>query len=291
MGEYNLSMKRGLILISILGILGVSSISAKTPVETNAWTSYGSSSKPDELETTFISEEMDDGGVYHYNFHVKNISDRFITEFVIGEPVGSSDGVYKHYSKYRVENNLFDYGTLVIGPNQEVDVEFTTNNKYENIDNVELFAEGYYAESENDFVLDAHLSNNVLSSTNNKISINIENKEEGYTYFAFLKTTIDNEEYYFVAEETRDYVVNGNYSSNGDREYNIELVKVFKKEIYGSDYYDETKERDDWSSTILFAIFAPVLIIFAATIGGCLLIGIIVALSVAIIWRKRRKNS
>ena len=291
MGEYNLGMKRGLILISILGILGVSSIFAKTPVETNAWTSYGSSSKSDELETAFISEEIDDGGVYHYKFHVKNISDKFITEFVIGEPVGSSDGVYKNYSKYRVENNLFDYRTLVIGPNQEVDVEFTTNNKYENINNVELFAEGYYAESENDFVLDAHLNNNVLSSTNNKISINIENKEEGYAYFAFLKTTIDNEEYYFVAEETRDYVVNGNYSSNGDREFNIELVKVLKKEIYGSDYYGETKERDDWSSTILFAIFAPVLIIFVATIGGCLVIGIIVALSVAIIWRKRRKNS
>ena len=291
MGEYNLGMKRGLILISILGILGVSSIFAKTPVETNAWTSYGSSSKSDELETTFISEEIDDGGVYHYKFHVKNIRDKFITEFVIGEPVGSSDGVYKNYSKYRVENNLFDYRTLVIGPNQEVDVEFTTNNKYENINNVELFAEGYYAESENDFVLDAHLNNNVLSSTNNKISINIENKEEGYAYFAFLKTTIDNEEYYFVAEETRDYVVNGNYSSNGDREYNIELVKVLKKEIYGSDHYGETKERDDWSSTIFFAIFAPVLIIFVATVGGCLVIGIIVALSVAIIWRKRRKNS
>ena len=291
MGEYNLGMKRGLILISILGILGVSSINAKTPVETNAWTSYGSSSKSDELETTFISEETDNVGVYHYKFHVKNISDKFITEFVIGEPVGSSDGVYKNYSKYRVENNLFDYRTLVIGPNQEVDVEFTTNNKYENINNVELFAEGYYAESENDFVLDAHLNNNVLSSTNNKISINIENKEEGYAYFAFLKTTIDNKEYYFVAEETRDYVVNGNYSSNGDREYNIELVKVLKKEIYGSDYYGETKERDDWSSTILFAIFAPVLIIFVTTIGGCLVIGIIVALSVAIIWRKRRKNS
>ena len=106
-----------------------------------------------------------------------------------------------------------------------------------------------------------------------------------------MKTTIDNEEYYFVAEETRDYVVNGNYSSNGDREYNIELVKVLKKEIYGSDYYGETKERDDWSSTIFFAIFAPVLIIFVATVGGCLVIGIIVALSVAIIWRKRRKNS
>ena len=119
-------MKRGLILLSILSILGVASISAKAPQEVNAWQSNGETSDED-LEITFINEEVDDKGSYHYKYHIKNAGQKYIQEFTIRGPFDASNETVTLFTSYEIKNDLFNYRTLLLAPNQETDVDFCVN--------------------------------------------------------------------------------------------------------------------------------------------------------------------
>ena len=77
-------MKAGKIILPLfaLGILVCSNSYVKVSQPSNAWRAYKNDLNADELETTFISEEQDTKGFYHYKYHINNISEFYISRFV-----------------------------------------------------------------------------------------------------------------------------------------------------------------------------------------------------------------
>lgn len=282
-------MKRGLILLSILSILGVASLNAKAPQEVNAWTSIDENDE--NIETSFLSEELDQNGTYHYKFHIKNVGQIYIRDFSIWGQYNPSNELDEAHATFEVKNDLFNYKTLLIAPNQELDVDFRLNQRFLDVNQVSINAFGYLCNNENYFA-NGHLNSNILSRENSKINLTIENRDSNYTYIAILKTTVDGEDYYFSAEESSEYKVNGNYASNGDRDYLVELVKVLKKEKNNVDPMAEDREaRGSMSRDIMLLFFWPIIFPLVIALGGGILICLIVGISVAIKIKKKKSNA
>lgn len=282
-------MKRDLILLFILSILGVASLNAKAPQEADAWTSIDENDE--NIETSFLSEELDQNGIYHYKFHIKNVGKIYIRDLSIWGQYNPLNELDKAHATFEVKNDLFDYKTLLIAPNQELDVDFSLNQRFLDINQVSINAFGYLCNNENYFA-NGHLNSNILSRENSKISLTIENRDSNYTYIAILKTTVDGEDYYFSAEESSEYKVNGNYASNGDRDYLVELVKVLKQEKYNVDPMAEDKEaRGSMNRDIMLLFFWPMIIPLVIILGGSILVCLIVGISVAIKIKKKKSNA
>ncbi|MBO7614510.1 MAG: hypothetical protein J6T15_02260 [Bacilli bacterium] len=283
-------MKRGLILLSILSILSVASISAKAPQEVNAWQSNGETSDKD-LEITFINEEVDDKGSYHYKYHIKNVGQKYIQEFTIRGPFDASNETATLFTSYEIKNDLFNYRTLLLAPNQETDVDFCVNEKFLDLNNVAINAYGIADDNPN-YVASGRLNSSVLSGENCKINLDIDHKSSTYSYIAILKTTVEGKEYYFSAEESSDYEVYGNYSINKSRVYNVELIRIIKREKYTPDQLEEgKKERDKMARDIALLIFWPIILPIVIVVGGGILLSIIVAVTVIIKIKKRNNQA
>lgn len=281
-------MKKRLFVIGLFTILIAANANISSPQPVNAWRSFRGLSNEDELEFTLISEtKLEDSSYYNYKYHIKNVGNIFITEFHIEGPYVDGTLSEKQYKDVLVENNIFDYQTLVIGPNQEVDVDFLLLNKFSNLDEVKIIADCYTCDFEDECVNNASLTNNILSSRNSTVHLKIDEDDYNYNFYAFLKTTIDNKEYYFVADKNKDYVVSGNYGSNGIVDLEIELVKVIKRPIYRDNIEGVEEKEGNWTGLVLLVIFAPLI----AFILGFIILGGIIALCVFIGIRSKRKNN
>ena len=264
----------------VFGVLVSSNTNLKSSKAVNAWYSYKSELGPDELETTFISEEIDTKGIYHYNYHIKNISEFYIHDFYIyGEyQLEDENFTRNQYDEFNIQNDLFNYKTLLIGPNQEVDVEFYLNNKYLDIDKVEVTAIGYDASINAQIAADVTLINNILSRSDNRVYLDIQNKDDNYYYNAILKATIDNEEYYFVASDKNDFYVYGNFVDRCNYDVEITLVRVIKiPNGQTGKIVDDYKERNSGKSifsSVLFIIFWPIFLIIFCVVIVPIIIGI-----------------
>lgn len=271
-------MKKRLLALGLFGLFIAANASFSVPQQVNAWRSVRKSSNTGELETSLISNTIDTAGYRHYKYHIKNVGKIYCTEFCLSGAYLDGQELKNQYDIKRVENDLFDYETLVVGPNQEVDVEFVLPQSFSNIDNVAIGANGYCWDYDEELVTSARLTSNVLSSADHLVHLTYDSKDaqNNGNFIAVLKTNIDSEDYYFVAQKDNGYVVSGKYGINGDVQLDIELVRVIKTYIYASDgQFEDHNHEGDFRIPILLIIFGPIVIGILIMI----LIGAIIAIA------------
>lgn len=272
-----------------LGILVSSSAYCKSSQPVNAWSTYQYSLQSNELETTFISEE-NECGKYFYKYHVKNISEFYIYDFYIYGEYRNFGEDYNHtqYDIYSVKNDIFDYGTLLIGPNQEADVEFCVNNKFLSLDKIDISAMGYRADESIEFANDVTLTSGVLSLKDPHAYLSFETKDDNYWYYTILKANVDNNDYYFITSDKKDFRVDGNFVNRCNDDIEISLVKVIKIHKYPVEEQneEEIKSANRFKSRIALIIFGPIIFAVFFIIAIPIIIGIVLKIRGA----KKKRN-
>ena len=272
-----------------LGILVSSSAYCKSSQPANAWSTYQYSLQSNELETTFISEE-NEGGKYFYKYHVKNISEFYIYDFYIHGEYRNFGEDYNHpqYDIYGVKNDIFDYGTLLIGPNQEADIEFCVDNKFLSLDKIDISAMGYRADESIEYANDVTLTSSVLSLKDPHAYLSFETKDDNYVYYAILKANVDNNDYYFVTSDKKDFRVDGNFVNRCNDDIEISLVKVIKIHKYPVEEQneEEIKSANKFKSHIALIIFGPIIFGAFCIIAIPIIIGIVLIIRAA----KKKRN-
>lgn len=293
-------MKHAKVLLSLFafGILVGSNCNFRTVQATNAWqSSYESRLAANGLESTFISLETDQNGLNHYKYHVKNISKFYIYDFCINglRKVSGENYELNQSDRAKVENDLFNYKTLLIGPNQETDVDFCVQEKYSNIEQVSITAYGYDVSGNGEIATDVSLENNYLTLSDSTVHLSIENNDKNYDYYAICKANIDSNDYYFVVSSENEYKAYGNFASRSNENISIELVKTIKFRHNNQAGYDENGNNSSSGAAVvnfMLAILSATLFVPALIgIGISVLIAVIIIVAVCFGLKKRRRQN